>query len=127
MNLIRLFSLLGTLILASPVGAQDNKQVDGASANYMLPFCKAWLMWVDEHKIPDTRLSGLCPGTVGALMWASSELKGTYATCIPSSVPNIQGVRVVVRFLEDNPQWLDRDFRVLAIAAFKLAWPCANN
>jgi hypothetical protein len=35
-----------------------------------------------------------------------------------------QMVRVVVKFMEDNPQNLHHEFQYIALAAFTQAWPC---
>jgi Rap1a immunity proteins len=47
--------------------------------------------------------------------------------CMPDNVSREQLVRVVIRFMETQPKYLNEDFRVVAIAALNVAWPCKRE
>lgn len=46
--------------------------------------------------------------------------------CPPEKVPNIQAVRVLVKYLKEHPANLDLHETVLTVAAFRDAWPCRS-
>lgn len=45
--------------------------------------------------------------------------------CLPSPLPNQQVVRIVVKFLNDNPSLLHLDASILAVGALAQAYPCS--
>jgi hypothetical protein len=102
-----------TCLLAGPAFADDTK-----SGNVMLAPCKAVATRDDAHT--DTPWEGYCLGIVEALMWANPD----YRVCRPPAVPVGQGVRVVVRYLDQHPERLHLNFKDLAVEAFREAWPC---
>ena len=47
--------------------------------------------------------------------------------CPPKgSVTNGQMIRVVVKYIDDRPERQQEYFKVLALEAFRAAWPCKN-
>ena len=65
-----------------------------------------------------------CVGAVSALIGVGSLLTPRYRFCFPDDVTAGEAVQVVVAYLESNPSHLQEDFRPLAIAAMRQAWPC---
>lgn len=99
---------------------------DDASGNYHLPYCR------QSEKLtktdPETLITaGLCQGVVDAFLLAGSRLAPEYRYCVPQRANLGQGVRVVIKYLEANPERLHEDFRILVMDAFKSAWPCKSR
>ena len=44
--------------------------------------------------------------------------------CFPEEVTNEQTIKVINKYMEDNPQDLHQEFNALAIVAIKKAFPC---
>jgi hypothetical protein len=66
---------------------------------------------------------GVCMGTVFTLMQLGPT---TLNICPPPSSTNYQGIRVVLKFIDDKPERLNEEFVGLAIDALRKAWPCAR-
>jgi hypothetical protein len=45
-------------------------------------------------------------------------------SCAPPDSRASQLARVVVKFLDEHPERMNEDFRLLAMEAFHRAWPC---
>src|SRR5262245_56597337 len=74
-------------------------------------------------------LRGVCMGivsTLGEVLIAfGRETEGTTGVCIPAGETTVnQQVRVVTAYIDARPNRLDEDFRILALEAFRDAWPC---
>jgi Ssp1 endopeptidase immunity protein Rap1a len=65
-----------------------------------------------------------CVAAVSALVGVAPLLPPRDRFCFPDDVTAGEAVQVVVAYLESNLTRLDEDFRPLAIAAMKQAWPC---
>ena len=106
------------IILFCMIAERAIAQVDIDSGNYMLPYCKASIagdlnVWV-----------GRCAGVIEALIWIVSSIEGSDRFCPPRPLPPKQAVRVVVPYMEQHPDQLHLDIKVLALRALQQAWPC---
>jgi hypothetical protein len=110
--------LLAILLLL--VAERAAAQIDFGSGNHMLPHCKAAIARNDL-----TVFSGQCGGVIDALIFTGSSIEGSGRFC-PPPIPPVQGLRVVVLYLERHPALLHLDFKVLALRALQEAWPCSN-
>jgi hypothetical protein len=61
-------------------------------------------------------------GTVFTLMQLGPAIK----VCPPSNSTNYQGVRVVLKFMDDRPERLNEEFVGLAVDALQKVWPCGR-
>lgn len=104
------FALLALCISGTSASAQDVN-----SGNHMLPSCKALTVKGDAS---EPFAQGICSGTIDGLFYAGAGL------CPPDGVTVGQMTRVVVKYLEQNPQRLHEDFKKLALEAMRRAWPC---
>jgi hypothetical protein len=106
------------LILSSTFPA--SAELKSLSANSMLPACK---LFVGNDPVPvDMQFRvGVCMGMVIA---ASEIGEGEKEVCVREGVSYIQGVKVVINWIEKNPQISDLPFSLIALSAMKSAFPC---
>ena len=69
------------------------------------------------------RLLNVMPGFVEGLMWS---LPGWGVVCLPKGVTTEQGLKVLVKYMEDHPEELHDRTAELAFRAFVKAWPCSR-
>jgi Rap1a immunity proteins len=104
------------LAAATPIHAKAES--DLFSGNRWQPFCAAARAGDDSI---DSFPQGVCVGVVAATERVLTRLK---AVCPPSSATHGQNVRIVVRYMQDNPQVTHQDIRDIAVDALRAAWPC---
>jgi len=86
----------------------------------MLPACKAFIADDAPRDIYVLFEAGRCIGLIQGLGYAP-RLVGV---CPPAEVTYAQRARVAVTYIEARPERMHEDFRVLAVEAMKIAWPC---
>jgi hypothetical protein len=116
------------LIGAHPALSQSTNTNSG---NVYLPHCRAFMTAVDGTcSLPTNKADliseGQCMGVVSAMIAAGPLLGPENRSCPPEGVNIGQGTRVVIRFLDANPNLLHYDFRSLVMLALKTAWPCKS-
>jgi len=89
---------------------------DLRSANYMVPGCRAFI----AKGFTELQKQGFCGGTIDALVWSN------LGVCAPEGVSLVEGVKVVVKYIDDRPQRQNENFKALALEALQTAWPCKN-
>jgi hypothetical protein len=100
--------------------SEENYQ-DG---NHLLPICQAVIAasarpnWKDTHEAWN---NGFCLGLVQGISYSSPVV------CPKNGVTYEQSVRVVVKFLEDNPEKLNLDQNDLVVMALSKAFPCKHT
>jgi Rap1a immunity proteins len=100
--------------LASPALADD----DQTSGNYWLRECKK-----DPKQLAQSSGSfqyGWCFGVVYGLSMHP-------LICVPTQVPVVQEMDVVMKYLDAHPETRHKSFRLLALEALKEAFPCADG
>lgn len=76
-----------------------------------------------EHNSQATAFDkGMCAGAMQAIF----ALAPTMNICPPAHVSGGQAVRIVVKYLSNNPEMLHKHFTILALTALKEAWPCSK-
>jgi hypothetical protein len=63
---------------------------------------------------------GYCAGAVQALVEFAA------GACAPKSATNMQGVQIVVKYIDARPTNLHENFNKLAAEALRKTWPCTN-
>src|SRR5262245_47299735 len=95
--------LLGLMtLMASTVTATAHKAAD-VSGNYWLPYC-------ESRSRNDDFMNGACMGIIDAVVSTNEFMRPEYRFCLTGGISREQGLRVVIKFLKDNPQILDRPF-----------------
>jgi len=108
------------LLVCFAMTASSGAHADPLSGAAMLPGCKAFL----SHSNSDQAAQGACSGAVSAHLFYTTVVRPEMASCPPEQTTADQAVRVVVEFLEANPQRLDEYFHWLVVHALRQAWPC---
>ena len=98
------------LVALALLGATLSAVADGIDD---LPGCKAAI----------GRDAGFCMGIVDGLMWS---LPGWGVVCLPKGVTTEQGLKVLVKYMDDHPEELQERTEQLATSAFINAWPCSR-
>lgn len=102
------------------------------TAAYLLPGCKAAVAAMGkslDRRSDDRRwrtTAGRCVGIVEGLDYLVSRLPADTVSCRPSDVSKLEMVRVIVAYIEMQPQRGSEDFRKLSVEAFRHAWPCPS-
>ena len=130
--------VIGSLMLAVILGlAIPSVGQALASGNDVLDKCQAAIRWFDNNGSPAKELIdvGWCEGWVGGALeltklhneWTDfTKQKPTLLQfCLPDSgVPLIQAIRVVTKYLKDNPEKLHEDGMGLTVSALSASFPC---
>lgn len=67
---------------------------------------------------------GICAGAVSTLMSLGPLLREQSRFCPPSGATVGQGVLVVSRYFDGNPEALHGDATTLMLQGFRSVWPC---
>jgi Rap1a immunity proteins len=89
---------------------------DPLSANSNVVGCRNY---VSSSK-DDLFLQGYCAGAVQALVEFAA------GACAPKGATKMQGVRIVLQYIDARPARLHENFNKLAAEALRQAWPCSN-
>ena len=106
------FALALLFLQASAASAQVG------SGNDLLQACNANLAGIPEGN------NFYCLGVVTTVLQLQSKLDEQDKFCPPSQISVQQAVRVIVKFLNSNPEALHLKASTLTVSALKQAWPC---
>ena len=67
---------------------------------------------------------GLTQGVRHTMRILNEKLPPLYQTCFPSGITNGQGMRIVLKYLQDHPDRLHEQDSDLVYLAYKTAYPC---
>lgn len=114
--------IAGVVALVAAPASNTATALDG---NGLLLQCQALIRSM-EVKGPDSYDSGHCMGVVqgvtDVLVLYRDVLPKKF--CIPNDVTYGQGVRIVTKYMLDNPSLLNNHDSVLVLAAYADAYPC---
>lgn len=119
--------LMMAIVLAGMLGS-GAVMAKGADGNELLTQCQSYIKLIDDEKNYSSVNAGACGGFVqgvdSTVQFYSEVLKKDEKYCTPDGVTNTQIVRVVVKFLKDNPQILNKNKTSLVWMALMDAYPC---
>ena len=75
----------------------------------------------------DARSAGSCEGMVEAAMLFSPNLPPDVRACPPAQGSILESAKVLLRYLDQNPDRLNEAGITLAFEAFREAWPCLGD
>lgn len=111
------------LCLSSSLAVEQSTE-NIRDGNHLLRRCQASIAvtdrgsWKDEHEAFD---AGFCHGLIEGVTYYASSV------CLTDGVTGNQMARVVIKFLEDNPENLNADESMLVKAALTKAFPCKSK
>jgi len=112
----------GAIALAA---ALANGSAMASDRNGLLLQCQALIRSMDEQG-PATYTDGQCLGVVQGvtdmLLLYQDQLPQKF--CVPQNVTYGQGVRIVVKYIQDHPSVLNNKDTVLVLAAYADAYGC---
>ncbi|WP_143512424.1 Rap1a/Tai family immunity protein [Pseudomonas putida] len=117
-------ALLTVLPVSGDVKASE---LDG---NGLLLHCQALIKWNESYgKVGDHFDAGNCQGvlvgTMSLLPTIDKGLSPAERVCMPNSVSYVQAARIVVKWLKENPKYLDEPPGLLVILALRGFYPCS--
>ena len=122
MRIFLLVAMIARLALFPAIAEEG----DTNSANAVLPMCLAAIRFLDREpglNAADSFKAGYCLGIIRT----AQNLSPLFKVCSPTGVDNGQSVRVAVAFIRKNPARMHEPFELLALDAFREAWPCSSG
>lgn len=101
-----------------------------ADGNGLLTHCQVALKAMDEDVNQGATFdAGICLGRVSTLidlmLGLGDEFPSKYRACLPTQgIQYGQGIRIVTKYLNENPQFLHLDDSLLIIKALQTSYPC---
>jgi hypothetical protein len=126
---------IGLLALSTICAAgQESWEGDGES---LLRKCSVQLRVLDGEKVPSAEVvdAATCVGYLWGvhdmeftvqMLEAQQKVKVMRHSCVPPNATTSQMVRVVVKYLRDNPDRLNLPSAILATDAIRSAFPCTS-
>ena len=75
----------------------------------------------------EARSAGSCEGMIETTMLFSPNLPANTRACPPAQGSVLQSAKVLLRYLDNNPDRLNEPGITVAIEAFRDAWPCRGD
>lgn len=92
--------------------------------------CRSSIQQVTTFKSDDPIGAGTCfgliEGTVATVLMVDTQNKAKPRFCLPENVNTFQMMKVVVKYLDNNPALLHLNEPSLIIRAVTDAWPCSS-
>jgi hypothetical protein len=99
----------------------------GSDGNAFLEQCNAAVSGIDRQQVvpgAQARNAASCLGYLDGVLESAVAPNKERFLCIPENVPTIQAARIVVKYLQGNPQRLHEDRKTLVVNALQQAFPC---
>ena len=107
--------ILAVLFVTLTINANGAGAQTSLSGNDVVPECR-----VGGKEF----VAGICFGVLSALALVGGDLREEFRVCVPADVTSNQLARVLIEFTRERPQQMHLDFRFIALAALRGAWPC---
>lgn len=114
--------ILGWFVAAFLCGPAFSKDLD--TGNELYPMCKRAAQVTGGRNSTELAQLSFCVGTVSTLLSVSELLNESLRFCPPDGVTNGQAIRVVVNYMERNPQIRHQKLHQIGLVAMREAWPC---
>lgn len=75
----------------------------------------------------EARSAGACEGMIETAALFSSNLPANVRACPPAQGSILQSAKVLLRYLDNNPDRVNEPGITIAIEAFRDAWPCQGD
>ncbi|ATR84458.1 hypothetical protein CS390_18970 [Pseudomonas sp. HLS-6] len=121
-------ALIGLMLNGEAMAISNQDTGDG---NQLLKDCKTniRLMNGSHFQQSDDGIGvgscvGLVEGVMKTMAYLNTALEKDLRVCWPDNITNGQGIRIVVKYLEEHPKDLHKDRTLLAMFAFSQAYRC---
>jgi hypothetical protein len=120
---------IGAILVAALVALCQpaSSQTADFSASGTLPYCLTELHLMDgpgNNSADEAFQAGYCRGLVRGLHVLSQAFK---VMCPADGVTQGQSVQVIVGYINAHPERVEERFELLAMDAFREAWPCSKQ
>jgi len=99
-----------------------------SDGNLLLKVCQNALHYIDTNEMRSAMDFGFCMGLIqgvkNTMSYVSFSLSENEKICFPDGLTNVQAARIVVKFLNDNPEILHEEQTFLTLIAFDKAYGC---
>ena len=120
---MRLHIIVASLALLV-IGKANGTVVDtGADAQR---YCEL-LVESSFHDNVEARSAGACEGMIETAMLFSPNLPADVRACPPAQGSILQSAKILLRYLDNNPDRVNEPGITVAIEAFRDAWPCHGD
>jgi hypothetical protein len=120
---MRVYIIVAGLIL-SVIGKASATVVDkGSDAQ---KYCEL-LVQNSFRNQDEARSAGVCEGMIETAMLFSPNLPADVRACPPAQGSTLQSAKILLRYLDNNPDRVDAPGITVAIEAFRDAWPCRGD
>jgi hypothetical protein len=120
---MRVYIIVASLAF-SIIGAARGTVVDtGADAQR---YCQL-LVEGSFHDYDEARAAGSCEGMIETAMLFSPNMPADVRACPPGQGSILESAKVLLRYLDNNPDRLNEPGITLAIEAFRNDWPCLGD
>jgi hypothetical protein len=110
------------LVASGPCAARDV----GSGQAYEIG-CRKAVSRSLGNRLSEVADAGKCYGAVTTLLLLGEELQESLRFCRPLGSDVGEGIRIVLKYMNDNPRDMHMPFAFLGIAALRAAWPCSSN
>ena len=108
------------LVVLALLGATSSAMAGATSPTSSGAGCRK----ANERPVIDKVDAGFCSGIVEGTMWSLQIAK---LVCLPNGMTLGQGLKVLVKYMDDHPEELHEKTAELAARAFVKAWPCSHD
>lgn len=120
---MRAYIIAASLAL-SVIGNARGSVVDtGADAQ---KYCR-FLVEGSFHDTDEARAAGTCEGMLETAMVFSPNMPADTRACAPAQGSALESAKVLLRYLDKNPDRLNEAGVTVAIEALRDAWPCEGD
>ncbi len=120
---MRVYIIAAALVLSIPGGASATVVDKGTDAQKS---CEL-LVQSSFRDQGDARSAGACEGMIETAMIFSPNLPTNIRACPPAQGSILQGAKVFLRYLDNNPDRAKEPGLTVAIESFRDAWPCQGD
>jgi hypothetical protein len=116
-----------TLSIAFLVFLTTQIFAEAGSGNEIAGGCRRVAQNISAKSMLEAAEDGFCLGLVNGLFASGEYLSEPFRFCRPRNADVGQAVRVLAKYLSDNPGKTNATGSILAVAAFRQTWPCRAN
>lgn len=121
---------IGAAALTGMVASGAVLATDDGDGNQLIMQCGEAVKATDGAKLNDyydaAYCLGLTEGVRKTMRLLNESLPPQYQTCFPGGISNGQGMRIVLKYLQDHPAQLQEPATSLVFLAYKTAYPCGG-